>query len=123
MMAECIKKAILAQKSVQKQTDIQIYRNAIEAMQKIAEIDARSIDVILLDIMLDGPDGFTLLNELVSYNDTSVIPIVIVTALKIKADLSDYGVIKVIDKSTMQPSDIREAVKFAIKIRQGNNYA
>ena len=103
-MAECIAKAV--QNAAGPEVEIQIFQNAIEAMQAIAGVDASEIKMIFLDIMLDGPDGFTFLNELVSYSDTAKIPVVIVTALKIKADLSDYGVVAILDKSTMQPDDI-----------------
>ena len=37
--------------------------------------------MIFLDILLTGPDGFTFLNELISYSDTAKIPIVIVSSL------------------------------------------
>ena len=106
MMAECIAGAVCSCFDKDKSEDVKFFQNAIEAMQEIAEADVSEIEMIFLDIMLDGPDGFTFLNELQSYGDTAQIPIVIVTALKIKADLSDYGVVGLLDKSTMQPDDI-----------------
>lgn len=110
MMAECIAGAVCSCFDEDKSEEIKFFQNAIEVMQEIAEADVSKIEMIFLDIMLDGPDGFTFLNELQSYSDTARIPIVIVTALKIKADLSDYGVVGILDKSTMQPDDIRALV-------------
>jgi len=81
-----------------------IFSNAIAAMDAI---DQQIPDLIFLDILLDGPDGFTFLNELASYSDTAKIPIVVVSSLKIPTDLSSYNVIKVLDKSTMTPEDIK----------------
>ena len=68
--------------------------------------------MIFLDILLDGPNGFTFLNELVSYNDTARIPVVIMSSLDFKdIDLSGYGVVGVLDKAYMKPEDIRGYVK------------
>ena len=64
--------------------------------------------MIFLDILLDGPDGFTFLNELVSYTDTAKIPVVIISSLDLSdKDLSVYGVVGVLDKAEMVPKDIK----------------
>ena len=69
------------------------------------------IELIFLDILLDGPDGFTFLNELISYDDTVKIPIVIVSSLDFKKqDLSVYGVVGVLDKEKMIPKEIKKYV-------------
>ena len=66
-------------------------------------------DLIFLDILLDGPDGFTFLNELMSYQDTQKIPIIIITSLDIKEEkLRDYGVVRVMKKDQMTPEEIRK---------------
>ena len=68
--------------------------------------------LIFLDILLTGPDGFTFLNELVSYTDTAKIPIVIVTSLDLTdKDLRPYGVVGILSKDQMHPEDIRNYVK------------
>lgn len=101
IMSGCIARACKA--------ETQTFTNAIEAMDRIA--DGVIPDLIFLDILLDGPDGFTFLNELVSYPDTAKVPIVIVSSLDInKYDLSTYGVVGILDKSTMTPSDINQYV-------------
>ena len=64
-------------------------------------------DLIFLDILLSGPDGFTFLNELISYHDTAKIPVVIISSLDLKdRDLSVYGVVGVLNKDTMRPEEI-----------------
>lgn len=110
IMAECIKREVIA--AGVSENDVLLAGNALEAMPLI-EDNIEHLKLIFLDVMLDGPDGFTLLNELASYNDTAKIPVVLVTALKIKADLADYHIVKILDKSKMQPKDIREVIKNA----------
>ena len=101
IMAKCIKNAI--------QSDARIFSNAIEAIQAL---DEELPKLIFLDILLTGPDGFTFLNEMISYSDTAKIPIVIVSSLDFDGkDLSVYGVVKVLNKDTMTPDDIKECVR------------
>lgn len=106
IMSECIARAC--------KTETQIFTNAIEAMSQIS--NRVMPDLIFLDILLDGPDGFTFLNELISYPDTAKIPIVIVSSLDMeKYDLSAYGVVGILDKSTMTPADINQyATRYAV---------
>ena len=101
-MAGCVAKAC------KKETEI--FTNAIEAMQKIA--DGTKPKLIFLDILLDGPDGFTFLNEMVSYSDTMEIPVVIVTSLNLLGkELAEYGVVGVLDKEKMTPKEIYSYVE------------
>lgn len=86
------------------------FSNAIEAMNEIGEGELPKL--IFLDILLTGPDGFTFLNELVSYADTVKIPVVVVTSLELKLeDLAEYGVVGVLDKAEMTPQEIRGYVE------------
>ncbi len=97
IMAECVARAT--------KREVQVFSNAIVAMQKITEGELP--ELIFLDILLDGPDGFTFLNELVSYEDTAKIPVVIVSSLDFsKKDLSMYGVVGILNKDTMEPKEI-----------------
>ena len=104
IMSECVKKACGGTAKVF------CFNNAIEAM---AEIDKTGVpNLIFLDILLDGPDGFTFLNELLSYSDTGRIPVVVVTSLNLEEkDLSEYGVVGVLDKDTMKPEEIFDYVE------------
>ena len=98
IMAECIKRAC-------NKREVKIFSNAIEAMEEISEGEIPKL--IFLDILLDGPDGWTFLNEMVSYSDTAKIPIVIVSSLDFSGkDLSAYGVVGVLNKETMRPEEI-----------------
>ncbi len=101
IMAECVARAI--------KEETRVFSNAIEAMQKITEGEIP--ELIFLDILLDGPDGFTFLNELASYEDTARIPVIIVSSLDFsEKDLSMYGVVGVLDKTTMSPKEIESYV-------------
>lgn len=101
IMAECVARA------TQKET--RVFANAIEAMQAL---DEEMPEMIFLDILLDGPDGFTFLNELSSYVDTAKIPIVIISSLDLSnKDLSSYGVVGVLNKTEMVPKDIKRYVE------------
>lgn len=102
IMAECI--ALAAGE------DALMFSNAIEAVNEIS--DGVVPELIFLDVLLDGPDGFTFLNELASYTDTARIPVVLVSSLDFSGqDLSSYGVVGVLDKSKMKPEDIKRYVK------------
>ena len=99
IMAECIERACGRRAKVRK------FADGILAMRAISEGEMPKL--IFLDIMLNGPDGFTLMHELVSYADTAEIPIVIVTSLDMGGkDLSTYGVVGMLNKETMRPGEI-----------------
>lgn len=84
--------------------------NAIEAMRVISEMEVP--ELIFLEVMLSGPDGFTFLNEMASYPDTGRVPVVLVTELSLlNYDLTAYGVVGVFDKKTMRPEEVREYVE------------
>ena len=104
IMAECVARAC------GDGSEIRVFSNAIEAMDAIA---GRGIpNLIFLDVLLDGPDGFTFLNEMVSYTDTAKIPVVLVSSLDFSdRDLSMYGVVGVLDKAKMLPTEIKRYVK------------
>ena len=95
-------------------SDAKIFHDAISAISNISEDKP---DLIFLDVLLTGPDGFTFLNEIVSYEDTSKIPIVIVTSLDLKTEnLRNYNVVKIIKKEQMVPEDIKEIAKNLLKV-------
>ena len=101
-MAECVGRAT--------RREYRIFGNGIDAMNAIAEGELP--EMIFLDVLLDGPDGFAFLNELVSYEDTARIPVVVVSGLKMDlVALRDYDVVGVLDKETMRPAEILELVE------------
>ena len=101
IMASCLARYVRPEKT-------RWFSNTIEA---INALDDDFPDLILLDVLLDGPDGFTLLNELVSYEDTAKIPVVLVSSLNFdNVDLSVYGVRAILDKGTMTPESVKATV-------------
>lgn len=81
-------------------------------------IDEHEIDLMVIDIMLPGATGFSLINELKSYRDTKDIPIIICTSLADNIDFESvegYGVLEILDKTTMCPSDLVETVGHILK--------
>lgn len=102
IMAECIVRAV--------GKDVKIFTDAYAAMMAIS--GGELPEMIFLDILLTGPDGFTFLNELVSYTDTAKVPVVIVSSLDFgDKDLSAYGVVGVLNKDKMTPQEIKEYVE------------
>ncbi|MBQ3296632.1 response regulator [Candidatus Saccharibacteria bacterium] len=100
IMAGCIARACEGVDAVR------VFDNAIEAVQALD--GAKLPNLIFLDILLTGPDGFTFLNELASYVDTAKVPVVVVSSLDFAGwDLRVYGVVEVLDKATMTPEEIR----------------
>ncbi|MBR2839750.1 response regulator [Candidatus Saccharibacteria bacterium] len=103
VMGECIAKACGG-------AEVRIFTNAMKAMEAIS--DGVVPDLVFLDILLDGPDGFTFLNEMVSYDDTAKVPVAVVTSLDLAGlDLTAYGVVGVLSKETMRPEEILGYVK------------
>jgi CheY-like chemotaxis protein len=77
-------------------------------------IDEHAPDAIVLDLLIIGGTGLTLLHELQSYQDTGDIPVVLCTNLAAQINLDDlapYGVRRIIDKTTMHPDDIVTALR------------
>lgn len=95
--------------------DVQVFNDAVEP---ISEMNTELPDVILLDVLLSGPDGFTFLNELISYHDTAKIPVVLITSLDMTdRNLEHYGVFRTLNKGTMTPEEIRDAVLAGLEKR------
>lgn len=93
---------------------VHLAANALDGMDVI---DRYHPSVIVLDIFLPGPNGLVLLHELRSHSDLAKIPVVICTNSASdlsEKDLQAYGVHGVLDKTTMQPSDIVAAVRGAL---------
>ena len=89
---------------------VKLFDNAIDAMQPIS--DGEVPEMIFMDVILKGPDGFTFLNELASYIDTFNIPVVIVSEKDFsKFKLLHYGVVGALDKNTMRPEEVEDYAK------------
>lgn len=104
IMRECIVRAC------GDDVEVREFGDGLAAMELIT--DGIIPDLVFLDILLDGPNGFTLLNEMVSYVDTAKVPVVIVTSLDMAdKDLSVYGVVGILAKDVMRPSEVRSYVE------------
>lgn len=87
---------------------------APHALAAIDLVDSFKPAAMVLDVLLAGTTSFALLHELQTYDDTRKIPVVLCTNLAEQFDkkqLEYYGVRRIVDKTTMHPSDIVAAVK------------
>ncbi len=96
-------------------TEVKTFNDVISAISRISDDKP---DMIFLDVLLTGPDGFTFLNEIVSYEDTAKIPVVIVSSLDLKTEsLKNYNVIKIIKKEEMIPDDIKDIAREILRMK------
>lgn len=98
---------------------VSTFENAIDAINALPD-DCTPPSVIILDVLLTGPDGFTFLNEIASYSDLSNIPIIIVSSLNFPMQtLESYNVKKILNKATMTPQDLPAVISeiLSVKIR------
>ncbi len=92
-----------------KKHEVKCFKNAYEA---ILALEKSVPDLIFLDIVLDGPDGFTYLNEISSYADTNKVPVVLISSLyHTLPKMSSYNVVAYLDKTTFTPKDVQKIVK------------
>ena len=96
---------------------VQIFYNAIEANAAFSELSEEELpSLIILDVLLTGPDGFTLLNELLSYPETSQIPVLLISSLNIgQMSLQAYNVRAILNKETFTPADFLNKVQDILK--------
>ena len=96
---------------------LQIFYNAIEANASFSELSEEELpSLIILDILLTGPDGFTLLNELLSYPETSQIPVLLISSLNLaKFSLHAYNVRAILNKEIFTPADFVNQVQDILK--------
>lgn len=86
-----------------------IFGDAIAAITALSE---QVPALIFLDILLTGPNGFTFLHEMLSYQDTAKIPVVILSSLDLtQQNLTEYGVVEVLNKESFLPKDIQRLVR------------
>lgn len=92
---------------------VRIFYNAIEANTAFSELSEEELpSLIILDVLLTGPDGFTLLNELLSYPETSQIPVLLISSLDFgQMSLQAYNVRAILNKETFTPDDFVAKVK------------
>lgn len=85
-----------------------------DALAAIDQVDKRRPDVIVLDLFLPGPNGVVFIHELQSHADLANTPIIIcsnsASEVGIK-ELAPYGVVELLDKMTITPSELKRIVK------------
>lgn len=93
------------------------------AHEAMSWIDAHHPALIVADIMLGDHNTLTLLHELQSYPDTAAIPVIVCTSLSAdmlsNADLSSYGIVEVLDKSTLTPDQLLLSVEVHLPDERG----
>ena len=99
------------------ETPVRIFYNAIEANAAFSELSEEELpSLIILDVLLTGPDGFTLLNELLSYPETSQIPVLLISSLSLgQMSLHAYNVRAILNKETFTPADFVSQVQDILK--------
>ena len=99
------------------ETPVRIFYNAIEANAAFSELSEEELpSLIILDVLLTGPDGFTLLNELLSYPETSQIPVLLISSLNLgQMSLQAYNVRAILNKETFTPDDFINKVQDILK--------
>ena len=97
--------------------ELEIFHDALAAMEALADCDedGQRPALIILDLLLTGPTGFAVLNELQSNPGLADIPVAIVSSVALPAEdteaLRAYGVRWHLDKATMAPTDILKIVQ------------
>lgn len=94
-----------------------VFYNAIEANVAFSQLSEEELpSLIILDVLLTGPDGFTLLNELLSYPETSQIPVLLISSLNLsQISLRAYNVRAILNKETFTPADFLNKVQDILK--------
>jgi len=89
----------------------------INALAAMDSLDTELPHVIVLDVLLVGPNAFTFLHEVRSHTDLASIPVVLCTNSVDTVghmDLTSYGIVDVLNKATMTPNDLVVAIKRSI---------
>lgn len=89
--------------------ELQFFYDGVAA---INGMDEKVPDLVILDILLIGPTGFAVLNEMRSYPELADVPVVIVSSVATDRELaSQYGVVAVFDKGELMPEDLLSLAK------------
>lgn len=89
-------------------------KDTTNAWAAIDLIDELKPEAIILDVLLTGSTAFALLHELQSYGDMGMIPVILCTNLAAEMsvdNLKPYGVVRVLDKTSMHPDDLKTAIR------------
>lgn len=89
---------------------------ASNAYAAVDLVDEQPPAAIVMGLLLSGGGAVGLLHELQSYIDTAKIPVIICASMPAVPleDLQPYGVKRIIDSTTMRPTDLAAAVRSAL---------
>ncbi len=89
--------------------ELEFFHDGISA---VAEMDAVVPDLVILDILLSGPTGFAVLNEMRSYPALADVSVIVISNVGLDDDeaLASYGVVRSLDKAMMTPRDMLATV-------------
>ena len=89
--------------------ELEFFHDGVAA---IGEMDGKVPDLVILDILLTGPTGFAVLNEMRSYPELAEVPVAIVSSVAMKEEMAaQYGVVAVFDKGELVPADLLALAK------------
>jgi DNA-binding response OmpR family regulator len=88
--------------------EVELFFDGVAVMERMREVVP---DVMILDVLLTGPTGFSVLNEMQSHEDLAGVPVVVVSSVGIEDVLSEYGVVRVFDKGVILPGELLEVVR------------
>ena len=91
---------------------------AIDGEEGIKGIKEKKPDLILLDLVLPGIDGFEVLSQIKSDSELSSIPVIIISNLGQKEDIEKgmkLGAADYLIKAHFDPNEIVEKIKTTLK--------
>lgn len=107
--------SLITQKLKEAGFDIEL---ALDAEEGLKKIEARIPDILLLDLILPGIDGFEVLKKLKKDERTKHMPIIILSNLGGRDDV-DKGIIMGADayliKSNIMPQDVIKKIQEVLK--------
>ena len=83
-----------------------------DGIAAINEMDDEQPNLVILDVLLIGPTGFAVLNEMRSYPELADVPVAIISSVKLKDKMAtQYGVVAAFDKGELEPGDVLALAK------------
>jgi PAS domain S-box-containing protein len=92
-------------------------REAVDGESALTEIEASNPDVLILDLMMPGLDGFHVLERLQENPESKLLPVVVLTARRLSTterELLRQGTVALLEKSAYSPQELRRLVDRAL---------
>jgi CheY-like chemotaxis protein len=89
-------------------------REAADGEEALAEIARQKPDVVVLDLIMPGVDGFAVLERLQGDPETRTIPVIVLTARRLSAGERHAlleRTVSLLDKSAYSPDELRRLVE------------